>query len=435
MQVERRENRNQSLWRAWGVASTLGLMTVSDHFRLRDRHILLGVTGGIAAYKTAELARLLVRAGADVQVVMTEAAGIFIGGSTFQAITGRPVRRSLFDPAHEAAMGHIELARWAELILVAPASADFLARLHAGLADDLLSTLCLASEAPLAVAPAMNRQMWRHPATAANVEALRVRGVRVWGPAEGEQACGDQGPGRLLEPAELLVRVGEWLGQGSLIGRKAVVTAGPTREPLDPVRFLGNRSSGKMGYAVAEALVREGADVILVSGPVSLDVPSGVRRVSVETALAMREAVLDAVTGVDLFVACAAVADYRPRQIVDQKIKKTEETLRLELVRNPDILREVAALPDRPFCVGFAAETDALAVHAEAKRKAKGIDMIAANLVGGGEGFETDDNALLVLWEGGWLELPRQQKTRLAEQLVSVIAESMDAQATIEDPR
>ncbi len=410
-------------------------MTVSDHFRLRARRVLLGVTGGIAAYKAAELARLLMRAGAEVQVVMTEAAAAFVGELTLQAITGRPVRRALFDPAHEAAMGHIELARWAELILVAPASADFLARLCAGLADDLLSTLCLASEAPLAVAPAMNQNMWRHPATVANLEALRARGVRVWGPAEGEQACGDQGPGRLLEPAELLARVGGLFGEGCLAGRKAVVTAGPTREPLDPVRFLGNRSSGKMGYAVAEALMREGAEVTLVSGPVSLAAPPGVCLVPVETALAMREAVLEAVVGADLFVACAAVADYRPREVADHKIKKTEETLQVVLVKNPDILREVAALPDRPFCVGFAAETEALAGQAEAKRRAKGIDMIAANRVGGGEGFEVDHNALLVLWEGGRLELPRQPKTRLAAQLVSLIAERMDAQATTEDSR
>ncbi len=409
--------------------------TVSDHFRLKACRILLGVTGGIAAYKAAELARLLVRAGAEVQVVMTEAATAFVGELTFQAITGRPVRCELFDAAHEAAMGHIELARWAELILVAPASADFLARLRAGLAGDLLSTLCLVGTVPLAVAPAMNQNMWRHPATAENLEVLRARGVRVWGPAEGEQACGDQGPGRLLEPAELLTRIGGLFGQGALHGRRAVVTAGPTREPLDPVRFLGNRSSGKMGYAVAEALVREGAEVVLVSGPVSLPPPAGVRRVAVETALAMRDAVLAEIAGADLFVACAAVADYRPRTVAEQKLKKNDETLAVELVRNPDILREVAALPDRPFCVGFAAETQRLAEYAEAKRRDKGIDMIAANRVGEGEGFESDDNALLVLWEDGSLELGRQPKCRLAERLVSVIAERMDAQTATEDSR
>jgi len=404
---------------------------VSNH--LRKRHVLLGVSAGIAAYKAAQLARLLTRAGAEVQVVMTPAAREFIGEMTLQAITGRPVRCAIFDPAHEAAMGHIELARWAELILVAPASADFLARLQAGMADTLLHTLCLASDAPVALAPAMNQAMWRHPATRQNVLTLEGRGVHILGPAEGDQACGDSGPGRMLEPEQLLQAAESLMGRGSMAGIKALVTAGPTREPLDPVRFLGNRSSGRMGYALAEALLREGAEVTLVSGPVSLEAPPGASLVGVQTALEMHQACMRAVGDADLFVACAAVADYRPSERASQKIKKEADTLTLDLVRNPDILAEVAALPRRPFCVGFAAETNDLETHAEAKRCAKGIDLMAANRVGEGEGFEVDQNALLLLWDGGSARLPRQPKRRLAEQLVSVIAERMDAQVTTED--
>lgn len=402
---------------------------------LQDRRVLLGVTGGIAAYKAAELARLLVGAGAEVQVVMTAAASEFVGPLTFQALTGRPVRSELFDPAGEAAMGHIELARWADLILVAPASANTLARLANGLADDLLSTLCLASTAPLAVAPAMNQQMWRHPATAENVARLVARGVRIWGPESGEQACGDLGPGRLREPAALLADVQHLLLGGRLAGTRALVTAGPTREPLDPVRFLGNRSSGKMGHAVAAALVAEGAEVTLVSGPVALDAPPGVTRVMVETADEMREAVMARIAHCDLFVATAAVADYRPEQAVEQKIKKHAGSLSLTLVKNPDILAEVAALARPPFTVGFAAETEKLAEHAQSKRRAKGVDMIAANRVGGGLGFEGDQNALEVFWDGGSQSLPLMEKGRLAARLVQLIADHLHAQTPAENPR
>lgn len=406
---------------------------VSDHYRLRGRHILLGITAGVAAYKAAELARLLIREGASVRVAMTPSAHQFIGPMTLQAITGEPVRDAIFDAAHEAAMGHIELARWAELILVAPASADFLARLHVGTADTLLHTLCLASQAPLAVAPAMNEKMWANAATQANVAGLRARGVRVWGPGVGEQACGDVGPGRMLEPAELLQRVVETFGRGRFAGRRVVLTAGPTREAVDAVRFIGNRSSGKMGYAIAEALLQEGADLTLVSGPVALSAPAGAHLVGVESALQMHAATLRAVQDADLFVACAAVADYRPVEVAPNKIKKTADRLSIELVKNPDILRDVAALPQRPFCVGFAAETENLERYAEGKRRAKGIEMIAANLVGEGAGFEADDNALLVLWEGGCSQLPRQPKAGLAAQLVSLIADRIDAQTTTED--
>ena len=403
--------------------------------KMIDNHrILLGVTGGIAAYKAAELVRLLRRTGAAVQVVMTGAASEFVNALTFQALSGRPVRSELFDAAHEAAMGHIELARWADLVLVAPASADFLARLAHGHADDLLATLCLATAAPVAAAPAMNRQMWANAATRANIATLRSRGVHLWGPEEGDQACGEAGPGRMLGPAELVARVEALLTAGPLAGVRAIVSAGPTREPLDPVRFLGNRSSGKMGYAVADALAAAGASVTLVSGPVVLAAPRGVTRVNVETAAEMHAAVMARVADCDLFVATAAVADYRPEQAAAAKIKKTAEFLELRLVRNPDILAEVAARRDAPFTLGFAAETDDVEAGAEAKRRAKGLDMIAANQVGPGKGFERDDNALVVLWDGGRLELPRADKRSLARELVRLVTERLHARTAAEDP-
>jgi phosphopantothenoylcysteine decarboxylase/phosphopantothenate--cysteine ligase len=395
--------------------------------RLAGRRILLGVTGGIAAYKAAELTRLLRGEGAEVRVVMTAAARELVAPLTFQALSGNPVRSDLFDPAHEAAMGHIELARWAELVLIAPASADVIARLAAGLADDLLTTLCLAADCPLAVAPAMNQAMWRHAATGDNVARLATRGARVWGPAEGAQACGDTGPGRLLEPAELLERTCALLAAGPLAGVPILLTAGPTREPIDPVRFVGNRSSGKMGFALAAALRDAGAVVTLVSGPVALATPPGVARIDVETAAGMHAAVMARVRDCAIFVACAAVADYRPAEPTASKIKKSAERLDIALVRNPDILAEVAALAGGPFTVGFAAETECLAELAEAKRRAKGLDMIAANLVGGTEGgFEADDNALTVLWEGGGETLPRAPKPALARALAAIIARRFD---------
>ena len=394
---------------------------------LYGRRVLLGITAGIAAYKAAELARLLIRDGAEVQVVMTVSASEFIGPITLQAITGRPVRNTLFDEQHEAAMGHIELARWADLILVAPATADFLAQLAAGMARDLLSTLCLASTAPLMVAPAMNQAMWLHSATRSNVELLQSRGVCLLGPDEGAQACGDTGPGRMIEPEALASAVRGRFISGRLAGKRVLLTAGPTREALDPVRFLGNRSSGKMGFALASALVSQGAEVTLVAGPVSLPTPDGVRRIDAESAQEMRDAVFTSLPGTAIFVACAAVADFRPEKVVDQKIKKTDDTLTLKLVRNPDILSEVSLSPDRPFCVGFAAETNDVEAYADAKRRAKGLDMIAANQVGASQGFETDENALLVLWEGGRQVFPMQPKPVLAGQLASLIADRFDA--------
>ena len=391
---------------------------------LQDRRILLGIGGGIAAYKAAELTRLLVKDGAAVRVVMTRAAAEFVTPLTLQALSGQPVRSELFDPAAEAAMGHIELARWAERILIAPASADLLARLAQGLADDLLTTLCLASTAPLLVAPAMNHRMWAHPATRANVATLRARGVTVLGPAAGEQACGESGPGRLLEPAELLAALrAEFAAGGALAGARVLVTAGPTREPIDPVRYLSNRSSGKMGFAVAEAAAAAGADVTLIAGPVTLATPRNVKRIDVERAEQMHTAVMERAPGADIFIACAAVADYRCAAPAEQKIKKDATTVQLSLVRNPDILADVAALRPRPLCVGFAAETERLAEHARAKLARKGVDLIAANPVGEGRGFERDDNELHLFWPGGEEALGRGDKRALARRLVGKVAE------------
>ncbi|MFP5506980.1 MAG: bifunctional phosphopantothenoylcysteine decarboxylase/phosphopantothenate--cysteine ligase CoaBC, partial [Gammaproteobacteria bacterium] len=362
---------------------------------LSNKRILLGVSGGIAAYKSAELVRRLREAGAEVRVVMTAGATRFITPLTLQALSGQPVRTELFDAAAEAAMGHIELARWADLVLIAPASANTLARLAQGLADDLLSTLCLATRAPLLVAPAMNNAMWEHPATQANLSLLRERGVRACGPASGSQACGETGPGRMLEPAELVAAVAAQFQTGALAGLRVLVTAGPTREAIDPVRYISNRSSGKMGYAVAQAAAEAGARVVLVSGPTALPAPARVDCVRVETAAEMHAAVMARVADCDIFVAAAAVADYRPRAAAAHKLKKKSATLPLELERTRDILADVAARPPAPFTVGFAAETERLAEHARAKRMAKSLDMIAANLVNvPGQGFEADANAL-----------------------------------------
>ena len=412
--------------RAWHERAAL-----ADNDGMRDKRVILGVTGGIAAYKSAELVRRLVERGAQVQVVMTAAAREFITATTFQALSGRPVRESLWDAAAEAAMGHIELARWAELVLVAPATADFLARLAAGRADDLLSTLCLATTAPVVVAPAMNQQMWAHVATQANVATLEERGVRLLGPAVGDQACGEHGPGRMLEPTELADLIEPLIpGDGPWRGRRVVITAGPTRESIDPVRFVSNRSSGKMGYAVAQAMRAAGAEVVLVSGPVALAAPPGVRRLSVESAVQMHEAVLQELPGCDVFVATAAVADYRPIAVAGSKIKKKTEQMTLEMTRTTDILATVAARADRPFVVGFAAETDAVEQHAREKLLRKNLDMIAANEVGATKAFDCEDNALLVLWRGGGrAELPRASKRELATALVALIAERLEAKA------
>ena len=393
--------------------------------QLANRRILLGVSGGIAAYKACELVRRLRDLGAQVRVVMTESATHFVSATTFQALSGEAVRVSLWDEQAEMAMGHIELARWAERIIVAPASADLIARLAHGMANDLLTTLCLASAAPLYVAPAMNQQMWAHPAVQENVDTLRRRGVHLLGPASGDQACGDIGSGRMLEALELREALVASFGDGALRGLKMVVSAGPTYEDIDPVRFIGNRSSGRMGFAVAGAAADAGAQVTLVAGPVHLDTPRGVAsRVDVRSAAEMHAAVLAATAAADIYVGAAAVGDYRPASPAAQKIKKQAGAgLTLALAENPDILASLAAQTVHPFLVGFAAETHDVADYAQDKLRRKGLDMIAANLVGNGLGFEAADNALNLYWPGGSLELARADKETLARQLVASIAQ------------
>ena len=397
---------------------------------MQGKHILLGVTGGIAAYKSPDLVRRLRERGAEVQVVMTAGAREFVTATTFQAVSGRTVRHDLWDAAAEAAMGHIELARWADAVLIAPASADFLARLATGQADDLLATLCLATEAPIAVAPAMNHVMWAHPATRANIATLVQRGVQVFGPGAGDQACGEIGDGRMLEPTDLAERVAALLpGSGALQGRRVVVSAGPTRERIDPVRFVSNRSSGRMGFAVAQAAREAGATVVLVSGPVGLPTPAGVVRVNVESAEEMLAAVLQELPGTDIFISTAAVADYRPAQAAEHKIKKTAPTMDLSLERTADVLATVAARADRPFVVGFAAETQAVEQNALTKLMKKNLDMIAANEVGHDKAFDCDENELIVLSRTGRHLLPRADKVTLARGFVALVVSEFTARA------
>ena len=392
--------------------------------------ILLGVTGGVAAYKSPDLVRRLIERGAQVQVVMTRGAHAFVSPLTFQAVSSRRVRDDIWDTEAEAAMGHIELARWADLVLIAPATAHCLGSLANGLAADLLSTICLATTAPIMVAPAMNHVMWRHPAVQANKQLLEQRGVRFLGPVTGSQACGEEGPGRMLEPEQIVEGVFEEparLASQSLKGLKVVITAGPTREPIDPVRYVTNRSSGKMGYALAHAAQQAGARVVLVSGPVALTPPAGVKRVAVETAEEMFESVHEQIGGADLFIGCAAISDYRPQSRAAQKIKRKAEEMSLALVRSPDTLASVAALGDGPFTVGFAAETQDVIEHARGKLTNKGVDMMAANLVGPDCGFDQETNALTVLWDGGQAQLDQAPKAMLAQRLVALIAERYHA--------
>lgn len=390
--------------------------------QLSNRRILLGVTGGIAAYKAADLVRRLKETGADVQVVMTAGAREFVTPLTFQALSGREVRTSLLDPAAEAAMGHIELARWPDLILIAPASADVIAKLAHGLADDLLSTLCLATDRPIAIAPAMNRLMWAHAATQANVQTLAARGVQMLGPGAGSQACGETGDGRMWEPLQIREAVAQRFSDGPLRGVKIVLTAGPTREAIDPVRYISNRSSGKMGYALAEALQALGANVTLLSGPTSLPAPAGVARIELETADELLEQSLQAIAGAQIFIGAAAVADYRVEAPACEKIKKNDATMSLALSRNPDVIAAVRERDPKLFVVGFAAETEKLAEHARAKLERKKLDMIAANWVGRGRAFDRDDNALSVYWNGGECELAQASKHDIARQLATLIA-------------
>lgn len=406
-----------------------------------SKKILLGVTGGIAAYKAPELVRRLIDHGAEVQVAMTAGACEFVRPLVFQAVSGNEVHTELLDDQAEAGMGHIELARWADTVLIAPCTANTLARLTAGVADDLLSTLCLATTAPVVVAPAMNTMMWEHAATAANVATLESRGVTFLGPGVGSQACGETGAGRMLEPDDIVARLQSNLPSstasadtsivhGSARGSSTalqnidvLITAGPTRERIDPVRFLSNHSSGKMGYALAEAAVAAGANVTLVSGPVNLSTPDGVKRIDVASASEMHDEVMTRITADSIFISVAAVADYRVAEQSDEKIKKSADDLTLTLVRNPDILATVASSPTRPFCVGFAAETQNLEKYARSKLEKKNLDMIVANLVGDGRTFGKDRNEVEVFWsDGGSKSFALQSKRTLADGLVELIA-------------
>ncbi len=400
-----------------------------------SKNIVLGVTGGIAIYKSAELVRRLIEHGASVQVVMTDSAREFVKPLVFQAVSGNPVHTELLDDKAEAGMGHIELARWADLVVLAPCTANTLAKLTVGLADDLLSTLCLATNAPLVLAPAMNSVMWQAAATLSNIDTLKTRGVTILGPGIGSQACGETGAGRMLEPGEIVSQLQCFAADGELIphpenaagvlyGVDVLITAGPTRERIDPVRYLSNHSSGKMGYALAAAAVSAGANVTLVSGPVNLTTPDGVTRVDVASAEEMHRAVMSRIKQESIFISVAAVADYKVAQQSNEKIKKTEENLTLTLTRNPDILADVSNAAKRPFCVGFAAETENLEQYARAKLKKKNLDMIIANLVGNGRTFGRDQSAVDVFWQDeGGQSFEQQSKSSLSDRLIELIAE------------
>ncbi|CAK9886945.1 MAG: Coenzyme A biosynthesis bifunctional protein CoaBC [Candidatus Erwinia impunctatus] len=397
--------------------------------KLKNKHIVLGISGGIAAYKTPELVRRLRDQGAEVRVVMTDAARSFITSLTLQAVSGNPVSCDLLDPAAEAAMGHIELGKWADLVILAPATADILARITAGMANDLLTTLCLATPAPLAVVPAMNQQMYRAFATQHNLHLLAERGVMVWGPASGSQACGDTGPGRMLEPDTIVEETASFLSPvNDLQHLSIMITAGPTREALDPVRFMTNHSSGKMGFAIAEAAAKRGANVTLVSGPVSLSTPQWVKRVDVTSALEMQDAVMADISRQHIFIGTAAVADYRAAEIAPQKLKKQGETLQLSMVKNPDIVAGVAALQEhRPYVVGFAAETHNVEEYAQKKRQQKQLDLICANDVSKtDQGFNSETNSLHLYWQTGDVCLPQDNKKRLGQQLLNEIIRLYD---------
>lgn len=396
---------------------------------LAGKKILLGISGGIAAYKCAELTRRLIERGAEVQVVMTNAAKEFITPLTMQAVSGRPVSDSLLDPAAEASMGHIELAKWADLVLLAPATADLIARMASGLGNDLLTTLVLATDAPIAVSPAMNQQMYANLATQENIQTLSRRGMEIWGPASGEQACGDIGKGRMLEPMQLVHLCEDFFTPSVLSGQSVVITAGPTREAIDPVRYISNHSSGKMGFAIASAAAKLGANVTLISGPVALPTPVGVNRIDVDSATEMHQAALEQAVKHNVFIGCAAVADYRPETIADQKIKKTDDSdaMTIRMVKNPDIIASVAELKeDRPFTVGFAAETQDVEAYARSKLAKKNLDMICANDVSiQGLGFNSDSNALHLFWKEGDKILPTTSKVELGKALMEEIAAQM----------
>ena len=418
-----------------GLAASLAVLSFQapgkprlDMQTLANKRILLGITGGIAAYKCAELSRLFTKAGAEVRVVMTRAAQEFVTPLTMQALTGNRVHMDLLDFEAEAAMGHIELARWADLVLVAPASADFLARTAHGRADDLLSTLILATSAPIAIAPAMNQGMWSDPGTQRNLDEVRSRGYHVFGPAEGDQACGDVGPGRMVEPDDLLASCAELFTGEPLAGRHLLITGGPTREAIDPVRFLSNHSSGKMAYALAAEAVAAGARVTLVSGPVALPAPDRVTRIDVTSAEDMLDATMERIAEADAFIGVAAVADYRPANRKGGKIKKEEASMNIELVRNPDIIGEVASLNPRPLVVGFAAETEDVAVNGREKLERKGLDLLFAN--NATETFNSDEVAATAISAEGEVEIPRARKEAVARKMLEMIAERLPAGET-----
>lgn len=398
---------------------------------LAGTKILLGVSGGIAAYKTPELVRRLRDRGADVRVMMTEGAKAFITPLSLQAVSGYPVMDDLLDPAAEAAMGHIELAKWADLIVLAPATADLIARLTAGMANDLVTTACLATAAPVAVVPAMNQQMYRAPVTQQNLQTLQTRGLLIWGPDSGSQACGDVGPGRMLDPLEIVDHAVQWASPvNDMQHLNIMITAGPTREALDPVRYLTNKSSGKMGFSIASAAAKRGANVLLVAGPVSLTTPVGVKRIDVTTALEMQAVVMSEINKQHIFIASAAVADYRTAEIAAEKIKKQgdDDNATLQLIKNPDIVAGVAALQaDRPFVVGFAAETQNVEEYARQKRVRKNLDLICANDVAkAGQGFDSDTNALHLFWHNGEKRLPLSEKALLGQLLLDEIVSRYD---------
>ncbi|EKG2481294.1 bifunctional phosphopantothenoylcysteine decarboxylase/phosphopantothenate--cysteine ligase CoaBC [Vibrio vulnificus] len=392
---------------------------------LAGKKILLGISGGIAAYKCADLTRRLKERGAEVQVVMTKAAKEFITPLTMQAVSGRPVSDSLLDPAAEASMGHIELAKWADLILLAPATADLIARMAAGMGNDLLTTLVLATDAPVAVSPAMNQQMYRNVATQENIATLSRRGMEIWGPAAGEQACGDVGPGRMLEPMQLVALCEQFFQPKPLQDKSILITAGPTREAIDPVRYITNHSSGKMGYALAQAAMQLGANVTLISGPVSLPTPVNVNRINVDSAQKMYDAVMAQASDHDIFISCAAVADYRPATIAEQKLKKTDDSdeMTITMVKNPDIVASVSAMTEnRPFTVGFAAETNDVEVYARRKLEKKKLDLLCANDVSvEGQGFNSSDNAITLYWSQGEKALPLNSKAALSMEILKQI--------------
>ena len=394
--------------------------------QLANKRIVLGITGSIAAYKACELTRLLVSAGAEVRVVMTKAATEFVSPLTFQALSRNEVHRDLLDEKAEAAMGHIELARWADAVVVAPASADVISKLAQGRADNLLTAICLATSAPLSLAPAMNHKMWSSPATQENIVLLQNRGVSILGPGEGDQACGESGPGRMLEPAQIAEQLASQFESGTLAGLRILVTSGATREAIDPVRYISNRSSGRMGSAIAEAAIDAGAICTVISGPSNVAIHEKAKRINVESTQQMHKAVMEQIADHDIFIAAAAVTDYRPAEPVDQKIKKSKQELVLKLVPNPDILLDVANNFSEKFCVGFAAETQDVAQNAIQKLNNKSLDLVVANDVSRSDiGFDNEDNEVTIYWQGGEKQLQKSSKQQIARQLIALIAEHL----------